>query len=145
LWYELGINYHRPKPYTFIDNDYGFNFYIKGYDYPEYEKSLTFAMRDGGSDTINIGKVAYNQTIELKYTIKRATATRSGSIKVLNTGAGLLLDGGDYIENAPLGVTFTRAVLRGPAGAEQLIALVATTTATGVAPTFTYDAYRQNL
>ncbi len=109
--------------------------------YSEYQQKQSVTLADNSTDSIPIADLTYNRAIELKYTIQRGTNYRTGTCKILNTGTVYLFDPGDFIESADVGVTLDGVY---QSGSSNIIKLKWTTTNTGTACTFTYDAYRQN-
>jgi hypothetical protein len=109
--------------------------------YSEYQQKISANLLNNSTDSISIGDKSYNRSIELTYNIVRGANYRSGKLKILNTGSALLFDPGDYIEIADIGVTLNGAYY---SGSSNTIKLKWTTTNTGTAATFTYDAIRQN-
>jgi len=128
-----------PKIYDDLENNY--MVYLKGKEFPEYEVRNVFSLGNNTTDSLSIADKTYNRSIEIKYTITRGTAYRSGTLKILNTGTALLFDPGDYIQTMDLGVTFNGAYY---SGHSNTIKLKWTTTNTGNAATISYDAFRQN-
>jgi hypothetical protein len=111
--------------------------FVKKNAIPQYSSILA----NNSTDSISIGDMSYNRTIDIKYIIQRGTDYRYGTFKVLNTGTSILFDPGDYFPATDIGVTLNGAY---QSGSSNIIKLKWTTTDTGTAATFIYDVTRQN-
>jgi len=109
--------------------------------YPEYQQRIPFTLTNNATDSISIGDLSYNRSIDIDYNIVRGTTYSHGSMKILNTGTAYLIDPGDLIQSASTGVTFN-GVYR--SGVSNTLKLGYTTTNTGTAATMTCDFKRQN-
>ena len=111
------------------------------YSFPEYQQRVVSTIANNSTDSISIANLSYNRSINIDYTITRNGQYRRGSMIVLNTGSAYILDQGDFIESADVGLTFN-GVYR--SGTSNTLKLKWTSTNTGYAGSIQIDYRRQN-